>query len=126
MQIQPAEALTKVKTPSNYASTDAQAPATYMVSSVFLLRKYTVLGDLPLTSFPFTWRIIQALSFPTAVADDSYANKALAANSWRRYLKTRAAFRQHNSQYSWDRNLYMILSRYVWFNNLQRVQRKDV
>jgi N-acetylglucosaminylphosphatidylinositol deacetylase len=46
---------------------------------------------------------------------------ALVANTWSRYLATRHAFAQHPSQYTWDRHLYMIMSRYVWFNDLKRV-----
>jgi len=34
---------------------------------------------------------------------------------------TRDAFAQHPSQYTWDRHLYMIVSRYVWFNDLKRI-----
>jgi N-acetylglucosaminylphosphatidylinositol deacetylase len=99
-----------------------------MVSTTTLLRKYTFLGDLTLTALPFTWRILEAMAFPSPVAADpsysysySHSHKALVANTWHRYIKTRAAFRNHNSQYSWDRHLYLVLSRYVWFNDLKRV-----
>jgi N-acetylglucosaminylphosphatidylinositol deacetylase len=73
----------------------------------------------------FLWRILGALTHPkpTSSLDASYARKALIANTWGRYLKTRRAFGSHGSQYSWDRNLYMILSRYVWFNDLKEVQK---
>jgi N-acetylglucosaminylphosphatidylinositol deacetylase len=105
-----------------YAS-DLATPATYLVTTTNLLRKYTFLGDLPLTTLPFTSRILTAMFFPTdaatfASADHGYGASGLVANSWHRYMKTREAFRQHNSQYSWDRHLYMVLSRYVWFNDL--------
>jgi len=93
-----------------------------MVSTTTLLRKYTFLGDLTLSALPFTWRILQAMAFPSPVAaDPSYSRKALVASTWHRYLKTRVAFRNHNSQYSWDRHLYLVLSRYVWFNDLKKV-----
>jgi len=108
---------------STYASTDANAPTAYMVQTTSLVRKYTFLGDLPLTAFPFSWRILGAILFPTTTADVSYSDKALVANTWERYIKTRRAFRHHNSQYSWDRHLYLILSRYVWFNDLVKVTR---
>jgi N-acetylglucosaminylphosphatidylinositol deacetylase len=61
------------------------------------------------------------------VADAStgfFGDKAIVANTWHRYGMTRQAFAQHNSQYSWDRNLYMLFSRYVWFNDLKRVVHK--
>jgi N-acetylglucosaminylphosphatidylinositol deacetylase len=92
-----------------------------MVTTTTLLRKYTFLGDLTLTALPFTWRILEAMAFPSPVADLSYSHKALVANTWHRYMKTRSAFRNHNSQYSWDRHLYLVLSRYVWFNDLKKV-----
>ena len=111
--------------PSKYAATDDLAPATYVVSSVGLLRKYTLLGDLPLTALPFTWRILGALLSRGNEQDESFDDKALLASSWMSYLKTRQAFRSHDSQYSWDRNLYMILARQVWFNDIRRVQKQQ-
>jgi N-acetylglucosaminylphosphatidylinositol deacetylase len=81
---------------------------------------------MPLTALPFLWRIIEALSFPTHSADPKDGVRALVANSWRRYQLTREAFAQHPSQYTWDRHLYMILSRYVWFNDLKRVPRAAI
>lgn len=92
-----------------------------------LWRKYTLLGDLPLTALPFAWRLVQALVWPsstTATATAAGDDKALVANTWARYLATRRAFGQHATQYSWDRHLYMVLSRYVWFNDLRRVRWK--
>lgn len=106
-----------------YAATDAEAPTTYVLSSVGFLRKYTFLGDLPLTALPFTWRIIGAVLSKGNEQDESFDDKALLASPWRSYLKTRKAFSSHDSQYSWDRNLYMILSRQVWFNDLRKVQK---
>jgi N-acetylglucosaminylphosphatidylinositol deacetylase len=92
---------------------------------VHLIRKYTFLGDLPLTSLSFSWRIFQALFSRASEVDESYDDKALIANTWSSYLKTRMAFSSHGSQYSWDRNLYMVLARQVWFNDLRRVPRRS-
>ncbi|KAH8665284.1 putative deacetylase LmbE-like domain-containing protein [Tricladium varicosporioides] len=108
---------------SNYAATDAHAPATYLVSTTALIRKYTFLLDLPLTSLPFSWRILQAFSSRAKDPGSNYGD-ALVANTWSRYLKARQAFAKHETQYSWDRHLYLILSRYVWFNDLRRVHRQ--
>lgn len=77
---------------------------------------------MPLTALPFFWRILGALSFPATTADPKDGARALLASSWDRYIKTRHAFAQHASQYTWDRHLYMIVSRYVWFNDLKRVE----
>jgi len=108
---------------SNYAASDPSAPVTFTLTTTSLPRKYTFLGDLPLTVLPFVWRIVGALSFPTSTADVKDSDRALVANTWRRYLMTREAFAQHSSQYSWDRHLYMFMSRYVWFNDLKRIER---
>ncbi|KAK3937562.1 hypothetical protein QBC46DRAFT_392503 [Diplogelasinospora grovesii] len=108
---------------SNYASTNPRAPVAFKLTTTSLPRKYTFLGDLPLTALPFTWRIIEALSFPASTVDPKDGSRALVANTWRRYLMTRDAFAKHDSQYTWDRHLYMIVSRYVWFNDLKRIPR---
>ena len=110
----------------------------YMLVTTPLWRKYTFLGDLPLTALRFTLRILAALFFPrrvtleaiatttTTVSDGDVAagSRALIANTWHRYQKTREAFRHHSSQYTWDRHLYMIISRYVWFNDLRKIEPK--
>lgn len=115
--------LTSGAYPSHYAATNPQAPVAFTLTTTSLPRKYTILGDLPLTALPFFWRIIGALSYPSGTADPKDGGRALTANTWDRYRKTRHAFAQHPSQYTWDRNLYMIASRYVWFNDLRRVDR---
>ncbi|KAI5461825.1 putative glycan biosynthesis protein [Mariannaea sp. PMI_226] len=107
---------------SEYVLANQKAPATYLLVTTTLLRKYTFLLDLPLTALSFTWRIISAIFFPAKAADSRYTTKALAVNTWHRYSLTRKAFSSHDSQYSWDRHLYMIMSRYVWFNDLRRVR----
>jgi len=107
----------------HYASTHNEAPVTFTLTTTALPRKYTLLGDLPYTALPFVWRIIEALAFPATSARPEDGDRALAANSWHRYGLTRAAFAQHPSQYTWDRHMYMIISRYVWFNDLKKVPR---
>ncbi|KAH8786585.1 putative glycan biosynthesis protein [Hyaloscypha finlandica] len=109
---------------SHYAASDPKAPPTYTLTTTSLPRKYTFLLDLPLTSLSFSWRIFKALFTPANVIDDSHQSKALVASTWNMYFKTRQAFASHESQYGWDRNLYMIASRYVWFNDLRRVERR--
>lgn len=104
-----------------YAKNDPKAPAIYTLYTTPLPRKYTFILDLPLTALSFTWRIAKALLFHAPSTSDSYNDKGLIVSTWGNYLKTRAAFRSHETQYTWDRNLYMILSRYVWFNDLRRV-----
>ncbi|KAG6009074.1 hypothetical protein E4U43_000056 [Claviceps pusilla] len=106
---------------TQYVAENKKAPASYMVVSVALPRKYTFLLDLPLTALSFLWRILAAAFFPSSSADPKYSTRALVANTWQRYTMTRRAFASHGSQYTWDRHLYMIISRYVWFNDLQKI-----
>ncbi|PNP48995.1 hypothetical protein THARTR1_10246 [Trichoderma harzianum] len=106
---------------SEYVLGDKDAPPAYKLVTTAVVRKYTFLFDLPLTALSFTWRIISALFYPSTKASPEVSSKALLANSWHRYVMTRGAFASHESQYTWDRHLYMILSRYVWFNDLKRI-----
>lgn len=108
---------------SHYAATDPSAPTTYLLGTPSLWRKYTVMGDLPLTSLRFLWRILGGLFTSVRSTDDRWGDKALVASSWGRYLRTRWAFASHGSQYSWDRVLYLVLARVIWFNDLVRVER---
>lgn len=51
------------------------------------------------------------------------SHPSLLVNSPWQYLKTRTAFKQHKSQVVWFRKLYMMLSRYMWFNELEKIGR---
>ncbi|PYH88511.1 glycan biosynthesis protein [Aspergillus ellipticus CBS 707.79] len=108
-----------------YTETYAHPPPVYALTSVFLLRKYSSLVDLILTSIPFSWRIFKAVwtAPPEHVTSrlDRYCDKALLVSPWRTYLVAREAFGQHVTQYSWDRVLYLVVSRYMWFNDLYRL-----
>ncbi|RLL93555.1 hypothetical protein CFD26_101765 [Aspergillus turcosus] len=114
-----------------YITSTPHAPPAYTLQSTFLLRKYSSLLDLIPTSIPFAWRILKAIltspasSTTNGVHDlsplDAYNDKVLLVSSWRTYLVSRAAFSQHASQYSWDRSFYLVISRYMWFNNLNKL-----
>ncbi|KAH8695107.1 putative glycan biosynthesis protein [Talaromyces proteolyticus] len=121
-----------------FANDHDHNPPAYAVQTKFVLRKYSSLADLIPTSFPFTWRILQAVftSVPKGYATtvpvpgksvlppeggDRFGDRALLVTNWSQYMKGRAAFKQHASQYSWDRVLYLVLSRYMWFNDLRRM-----
>ncbi|KAG2007669.1 hypothetical protein GB937_008319 [Aspergillus fischeri] len=114
-----------------YITSTPNAPPVYTLQSTFLLRKYSSLLDLISTSIPFSWRILKAIltSPASSTADrvhdlsplEAYNDKVLLVSPWRTYLVSRAAFTQHASQYSWDRSFYLVLSRYMWFNNLNKL-----
>lgn len=46
---------------------------------------------------------------------------SLLINSPWQYLQGRGAFKQHKTQVLWFRRLYMFFSRYMWFNELEKV-----
>ncbi|PYH42910.1 PIG-L family deacetylase [Aspergillus saccharolyticus JOP 1030-1] len=110
-----------------FIHTTPNAPPVYMLQSTFLLRKYASLIDLPRTALPFAGRILRALMLspqqdPSLAQSDRYEEAALLVSSWETYRVARAAFAQHASQYSWDRVLYLVVSRYMWYNNLVRMR----
>jgi len=122
-----------------YISENDNHPPAYAVQTKILPRKYSSLIDLIPTSLPFSLRILEALLLPPpsqeaiatiassntdnkgSAAVDPYGDKALIVSNWKNYQRTRTAFRQHKSQYSWDRALYLVVNRYMWFNDLRRM-----
>jgi N-acetylglucosaminylphosphatidylinositol deacetylase len=123
---------------SKYANQNNHQPPAYAVQTKFLPRKYSSLADLIPTSFPFSLRILQAMFLPAPegykadlspdnkkpaepAGGDRYGDKALLVSNWAMHMKGREAFKQHNSQYSWDRVLYLVMSRYMWYNDLRRM-----
>jgi len=87
-------------------------PPVYLSISILVTRKYSGLFDLPLTGLFYIPRLFQ--SSPSN-------NRALLVGSWNMYRAARRAFKSHASQLVWDRWLYMILSRYMYFNELTLV-----
>ncbi|KAH9810675.1 putative deacetylase LmbE-like domain-containing protein [Melampsora americana] len=118
-------------------------PSLYILKSVFVLRKYSGLYDLPFTLISFipsllfgpnsqiTLDLVPGYDSRTEQASiDSEKRrqsitlsfeKGLLINNLRDYFKTRHSFWKHRSQMVWDRHLYMILSRYMYFNTIERV-----
>ncbi|KAB8228370.1 hypothetical protein ETB97_012794 [Aspergillus alliaceus] len=120
---------------SKYISKNAQGPPAYALQTKFLLRKYAGLVDLVPTSVPFAGRILKALLTAPPEYDglkvgdgkggkpreDPYEDKALLVSDWRTYFQARRAFGQHGSQYSFDRVFYLLISRYMWYNDLRKM-----
>lgn len=90
-----------------------------MVTTHSLIRQNTFLFDLPFTAVSYAWRILGAIFYPATKLAPKASTRGLVANTLARYGKTRAAFASHVTQYTWDRNLYMFMSRYVWYNELK-------
>jgi N-acetylglucosaminylphosphatidylinositol deacetylase len=119
---------TKVDVIRHYVlSTKSDLPA-YQLSSVFILRKYTALLDLPLVLFFSIPRLLA-----TMFGGDGYGSWGLMVASPSMYFTARSAFHKHTSQVVWDRYLtqkicwsndrwiYMVLSRYMYVNELRRI-----
>ncbi|KAM3077569.1 hypothetical protein ACMFMG_006905 [Clarireedia jacksonii] len=109
----------------NYASTNIHAPTTYILKSISFLRKYISLLDLPITSISFTWRIFCAVTSRIDSRDPSYSNKALLVNTWHSYTMSRKAFASYSPHHPSDRDLYALLSRNLWINELELVERES-
>lgn len=118
----------------NHKGANPGFPPTFILRTVptfFPPRKYIGIFDLPLTSLRFTFRSIIALlnganNQPFTPYDvrrwASYDQSGLFVSSlavWRQNVK---AFWAHSSQRSWDRWLYMLVSRYMWFNDIIQVE----
>ncbi|KAJ3186650.1 hypothetical protein HDU85_007470 [Gaertneriomyces sp. JEL0708] len=95
------------------AKTFPSFPPSFSSTTVFLLRKYSSIFDLALTSLPF---------MPNLVLGIEATDRALFLASWNEYRFARLAFWSHRSQMSWDRHLYMVASRYMMMNDLRRIK----
>jgi N-acetylglucosaminylphosphatidylinositol deacetylase len=83
---------------------DRQEPV-FTLTTTGVLRKYSSVVDMPLTLLGFMWS----------------RDATLSVNSFSMWWQGVRAFRQHKTQNSWDRYLYAVLSRYMWFNTLELV-----
>ncbi|KAI8821044.1 putative deacetylase LmbE-like domain-containing protein [Fimicolochytrium jonesii] len=93
----------------------ATTPPIFSSTTVFLLRKYSSIWDVTLTALPFLPNLIFS---PHSENED----RALFFATWSDYRAARRAFGKHASQMSWDRHVYMVLSRYMMMNDLRRVR----
>jgi N-acetylglucosaminylphosphatidylinositol deacetylase len=119
----------------NYAAHTPSFPPTFLlntVSTFFPPRKYIGILDLPLTSFSFIFRLPIAFLYGSSAGHLS----SYDADSWKGYesrglfISTIGTWRQnvgvfwaHASQRSWDRYLYVLVSRYMWFNDVVKVEK---
>jgi len=120
---------------AKHAAESPVFPPTFLLRTVptFLPpRKYIGILDLPLTCLNFFWRIPIAMLYGSSASHLS----SFDAESWKGYedrglfVSTIGTWRQnvgvfwaHKSQRSLDRWLYMLVSRYMWFNDVVKVQK---
>ncbi|WAQ83896.1 hypothetical protein PtA15_4A345 [Puccinia triticina] len=121
-----------------------KAPKLFTVKSVFVVRKYLGLFDLPLSFIRFVPALVlgpsqqnnaalNALTYDPKtetstreserqrVALTAGFEKGLLVSGLSGYRAARNAFWSHQSQMVWDRHLYMILSQFMYFNTVERV-----
>ncbi|EFP86203.2 uncharacterized protein PGTG_12159 [Puccinia graminis f. sp. tritici CRL 75-36-700-3] len=126
----------------NHSST--KSPKLYRVKSVFVLRKYIGLFDLPLSFIRLIPSIIfgpsqqinsalQSLTYDPKTEQTTQESerqrravtttfeKGLLISGLSGYRSARNAFWSHQSQMVWDRHLYMILSQFMYFNTIERI-----
>lgn len=118
---------------SDLRTKDPKFPASFILTTVPTFippRKYIGILDLPLTSIKFSFRILmsvlhrsqRSLWIPADVkAWSAYDDRGLFVSSLATWRRNVHAFWAHSSQRSWDRWLYMLVSRYMWFNDVVQV-----
>ena len=108
-------------------STYTMIKMSYQLISVSVLRKYAPLMDFSLTFFSFLPRLFHSfLSYiiPFNLIPAVDVSRLLLINTPNDYLISRAAFSSHRTQYSWDRHLYLIASRYMFVNELKYIAKE--
>lgn len=98
----------------------------YELHSVSLLRKYWGLIDFYLIFVSYLPRLLRSILFhfdPFNLISPIDASRLLLINTPHDYFVSRTAFASHATQYSWDRHLYLIASRYMYVNELKAIER---
>jgi N-acetylglucosaminylphosphatidylinositol deacetylase len=98
----------------------------YELTSVGVIRKYSSIIDFYLIFISWIPRMMHSLlSFlvPFKIIPSIDASSLLLINTPHDYVVARQAFAHHPSQYSWDRYLYLITSRYMFVNELRYIDK---
>lgn len=108
--------------------TNTRIKSSYELRSVFLLRKYSSILDFYWILISILPRLLHALLVTLdpfnllSPIDQSYV---LLLNTPNDYMASRAAFASHQSQYGWDRHLYLLASRYMFINELKSIDKHE-
>lgn len=130
---------------------DLEFPKVFILRTTrSVISKYSALGFYPYVRLSHRWRLNHPLpelrwdpdvhpiakqkhdflpndpEFTPAQLRNGYVHPysthaSLLINSPWQYLKARGAFKQHKSQVLWFRRLYMFASRYMWYNELEKI-----
>ena len=106
--------------------TNTMIKSSYELKSVSLLRKYSSILDFYWIFISTLPRLLHAFFvvldpfnlFPSI--DQSYVLLISTPND---YMASRTAFASHQSQYGWDRHLYLLASRYMFVNELKSIDK---
>ncbi|OAV93070.1 hypothetical protein PTTG_08280 [Puccinia triticina 1-1 BBBD Race 1] len=117
---------------SRQVHSDPKFPMTFMLRSTWIFEKYTSLLSLPYTLYRHHRNLGQEAQNASANAGRQARRRAptdsplsphasLFLSTPAQYWEGRRAFNQHRSQQVWFRRLWLITSRFMWINELQRV-----
>lgn len=124
---------------SRLAHSEAKFPLTFMLRSSSLVAKYSSLLALPYHLYRHHQTLKQELQNATNSSSISLPSNttrrarsrltdsrlsthhSFFLSSPRQYYEGRRAFNQHVSQNVWFRRLWLIFSRYMWYNELIRI-----
>ena len=112
----------------NKNQTNAKIKMSYELKSVSLLRKYSSVLDFYLifiSSIPRLLHSLFAYLTPFNLISSPDKSYMLLVNTPNDYMASRHAFASHRTQFSWDRHLYLLASRYMFVNELNYLE-KDV
>jgi N-acetylglucosaminylphosphatidylinositol deacetylase len=106
--------------------TNTMIKMAYELKSVSILRKYSSLLDFQLVFISIIPRLLHSLLsyiIPFNLISSPDMSYMLLINTPHDYMVSRAAFASHQSQYSWDRYIYLIASRYMFINELKYIDK---
>jgi N-acetylglucosaminylphosphatidylinositol deacetylase len=106
--------------------TNTMIKMAYELKSVSILRKYSSLLDFHLIFISILPRLLHSLLsyiIPFNLISSPDMSYMLLINTPNDYMISRAAFASHQSQYSWDRYIYLIASRYMFINELKYIDK---
>ncbi len=95
----------------------------YELKSVSILRKYASLLDFYVIFISRLLHSLLSYLIPFHLISSSHISDILLINTPNDYLASRNAFASHKSQFSWDRYIYLIASRYMFINELKYIEK---
>lgn len=98
----------------------------YELKSVSILRKYSSILDFYLTFISYIPRLLRSLFsclLPFDLISPPDRTSMLLISTPTDYHAARTAFHSHQTQFSWDRYIYLMASRYMFINELKSIDK---